>query len=103
MPTDELVPVLKKLRLSGVLNTLDLRTQEAVDESLSHGEFLLRLCSDEAERREAKQLELRLRRANFETSKRLEDFEWSSIPKSPSPRSSTWPPATSWNGGRTPS
>jgi DNA replication protein DnaC len=83
MPTDELVPVLKKLRLSGVLNTLDLRTREAVDDSLSHGEFLLRLCSDEIERREAKQLELRLRRASFETTKRLEDFEWSFNPQIP--------------------
>lgn len=27
--TDELVPVLKKLRLSGMLHTLDLRTREA--------------------------------------------------------------------------
>ena len=51
---DELVPILKKLRLSGVLQTLDLRTNEAVDASLSHGEFLFRLCSDEVERRESK-------------------------------------------------
>ena len=32
--TDELVPILKKLRLSGVLQTIDLRTREAVDEDL---------------------------------------------------------------------
>ena len=62
---DELVPHLKKLRLSGVLQTLDLRTREAVEDSLSHGEFLLRLCSDEIERRESKQLSMRLRKANF--------------------------------------
>jgi len=83
--TDELVPVLKKLRLSGVLQTLDLRTREAVDDSLGHAEFLFRLCTDEVERRESKQLELRLRRASFESAKRLEDFEWSfntTIPKS---------------------
>ena len=80
---DELVPVLKKLRLSGVLNTLDLRTREAVDTDLSHTEFLLRLCTDEVERRDAKQLELRLRRANFENTKRLDDFEWSFNPEIP--------------------
>ncbi len=83
MPT-ELVPVLKRLRLSGVLDTLDLRTKEAVDENLSHGEFLLRLCSDEVERREQKQLGMRLRRANFDGTKRLDDFEWkfnAKIPK----------------------
>jgi len=80
---DDLVPVLKKLRLSGVLQTLDLRTQEAVDADLSHSEFLFRLCSDEVERRDSKQLEMRLRRATFETTKRLDDFEWSFNPQIP--------------------
>ncbi len=80
---DDLVPVLKKLRLSGVLQTLDLRTKEAVDDDLSHTEFLFRLCSDEVERRDSKQLEMRLRRASFETTKRLDDFEWSFNPKVP--------------------
>jgi DNA replication protein DnaC len=71
------------LRLSGVLETLDLRTKEAVDEDLTHGEFLLRLCSDEVERREQKQLELRLRRANFDGTKHLDEFEWKFNPKVP--------------------
>lgn len=30
--TSDLVPVLKKLRLSGVLHTLDLRSRQAVDD-----------------------------------------------------------------------
>ncbi len=81
--SDDLVPILKKLRLSGVLQTLDLRIKEAVDADLSHTEFLLRLCSDEVERRENKQLDLRLRRASFESTKRLEDFEWSFNPQIP--------------------
>ena len=81
--TNELIPVLKKLRLSGILQTLDLRTKEAVNGSLGHAEFLFRLCSDEVERREAKQLELRLRRASFEVSRRLEDFDWSFNPQVP--------------------
>ena len=80
---DELVPVLKKLRLSGVLSTLDLRTREAVDQDLSHNEFLFRICTDEVQRRESKQLELRLRRASFETTKRMEDFQWSFNPQIP--------------------
>lgn len=81
--SDDLVPILKKLRLSGVLQTLDLRTKEAVDGDLSHTEFLFRLCMDEVERRESKQLDLRMRRANFESSKRLDDFEWSFNPQIP--------------------
>lgn len=82
MPT-ELVAVLKRLRLSGVLETLDLRAREAVDDDLTHGEFLLRLCSDEVDRREQKQLDVRLRRANFDGTKRLDDFEWKFNPKIP--------------------
>ena len=81
--SDDLVPILKKLRLSGVLQTLDLRTKEAVDANLSHSEFLFRLCSDEVERRESKQLDLRMRRAAFECLKRLEDFEWAFNPQIP--------------------
>ena len=63
--SDDLIPVLKKLRLSGVLNTLDLRTSEAVDQNLSHAEFLFRVCSDEVQRRDSKHLDLRMRRASF--------------------------------------
>jgi len=48
--TDDLIPLLKKLRLSGVLQSLELRTRQAADDDLSHGEFLYRLLSDEAER-----------------------------------------------------
>ncbi len=84
--SDDLIPVLKKLRLSGVLETIDLRTKEAVDASYSHTEFLFRLCCDEVERRESKQLEMRLRRASFECSKRLEDFEWAFNPMIPKPK-----------------
>lgn len=73
---DELVPLLKKLRLSGVLQTLELRTGQATDDDLSHVEFLYRLLNDEVERREAKQLGLRLRRASFEHEKTLEDFDF---------------------------
>lgn len=82
-PTDELIPILKKLRLSGVLQSLELRTRQAVDDDLSHSEFLLRLLVDEVERRDAKQLDLRLRRANFEHQKALEDFDFQFNPKVP--------------------
>jgi len=82
-PTDELIPSLKKLRLSGVLASLDLRTRQATDGNLSHTEFLLRILTDEIERRDAKQLDVRLRRANFEHAKSLEDFDFSFNPKIP--------------------
>ena len=81
--TKDLVPVLKKLRLSGVLQTLDIRTKQAVEDDLGHEEFLFRLCQDEVERRDSKQLNLRMRRANFETTKGLEDFDFTFNPKVP--------------------
>lgn len=79
-PREELVPILKKLRLSGLFETLDLRVSEACSDQVSHHEFLVRLLRDEVERREAKQLGLRLRRANFEHAKTLEDFDFAFNP-----------------------
>src|SRR6185369_11812519 len=81
--TDDLVPILKKLRLSGLLQTLTLRTRQAVDDSLPFEEFLFRLLADEVERRDAKQLAQRLRRAQFESAKTLEDFDFTFNPKIP--------------------
>ncbi len=80
---DELIPILKTLRMSGVLDTLELRQKQAADDDLSHPEFLYRLLSDEVERRESKQLRLRLRRAQFEHATTIEDFEFQFNPKVP--------------------
>jgi len=82
-PTDELPSILKKLRLSGVLQTLDLRMRQAVDDDLAISEFLLRLLTDEVERRDAKQIDTRLRQASFEHHKSLEDFDFTFNPKIP--------------------
>ena len=38
--TDHLVTALKQLRLSGLLQSLDVRLQEAAGNSLNHAEFL---------------------------------------------------------------
>ncbi len=82
---EDLVPVLKKLRMSGILQTLDLRVREAVEDSLSFEEFLYRLLTDEVERRDGKQLALRVKRARFDAAKTVEDFDFQfnpSVPKS---------------------
>lgn len=83
---DELVPLLKKLRLSGILATLDLRNRQAIEDGLSHREFLQRLLADEVERRDGNQLSMRLRRANFEQGRTLEDFEFLFNPAIPKAR-----------------
>lgn len=82
-PTDELIRILKKLRLSGLLESLDMRHRQAVDDDLPHEEFLYRLLHDEVERRDARQLSMRLRRANFENAKTFEEFQFTFNPKIP--------------------
>jgi DNA replication protein DnaC len=76
----QLVPKLKNLRLSGILETLEVRNRQAIEEKLSHVEFLQRLLEDEVERRAAKQLSLRLRRATFDRDKTLEGFDFAFNP-----------------------
>jgi DNA replication protein DnaC len=80
---DELIPLLKKLRLSGVLQSLELRLTQAREDNLPYEEFLFRLLSDEVERRDGKQLDQRVRRANFEHAKTLEDFDFHFNPNVP--------------------
>lgn len=75
-PIDELVPLFKKLRLSGVLDTLSLRKDQAIEDSLSYEEFLLRIVTDEVERRDSKMLMQRLRKANFVNQTTLHDFDF---------------------------
>ena len=66
--------------MSGILETLEVRNRQAIDEKLSFVEFLERLLEDEVERRGQKQLTLRLRRAGFLGDKTLEGFDWSFNP-----------------------
>lgn len=78
--THQLTPYLTKLRLSGVLQTLEARNRQAVDGHWSYIEFLARLLEDEVERRAQKQLALRLRRAAVNSTKALETFDFSFNP-----------------------
>ena len=76
----QLIPKLKSLRLSGILDTLELRNKQAIDEQCSYVEFLEKLLEDEVERRGQKQLTLRLRRSRLELNKTLETFDFSFNP-----------------------
>ena len=76
----QLTPRLKRLRLSGILQTLEVRNQQAIAGQWSYIEFLDRLLEDEVARREQKQLALRLRRASVNTVKTLETFDFSFNP-----------------------
>jgi DNA replication protein DnaC len=76
----QLLPHLRRLRLSGILETLDVRNRQAVDEHWSYIEFLGHLLEDEVERRAQKQLVLRIRRAALNTTKTLEGFDFNFNP-----------------------
>jgi DNA replication protein DnaC len=78
--TSSLTSHLKHLRLSGILETLDARTRQAVDGRWSYIEFLSRLLEDEVERRGQKQLTLRVRKASLNTTKTLETFDFNFNP-----------------------
>lgn len=76
----QLAAQLRQLRLSGVLETLENRNRQAIDNHWSYVEFLTRLFEDEIERRSQKQLTLRLRRATLNTTKTLEGFDFTFNP-----------------------
>lgn len=67
---------LKKLRLSGLAESLDVRLQEAVSSRLSHAEFLELILQDELAVRLDRQVDRRVKAAAFREAKTLEDFDW---------------------------
>ncbi len=82
MNASSLVPNLKRLRLSGILDTLEVRTQQAIAERWSYEEFLVRLIHDEVERRGHKQLELCIRRGGSTRPRRWRASTSPSTPQS---------------------
>ena len=75
-PLPELTPMLKQLRLSGITDSLDQRTREAIEHKMSYPEFLALIIQDEAVRRDQKKYATRLRRAGFRSDKTLENFDF---------------------------
>ena len=82
-PSPELTPLLKRLRLSGILETLESRNREAVTHKLAYTDFLALLVQDEVARRDQKKFDLRVRRAGFRSSKSLESFDFDFNPQVP--------------------
>ncbi len=76
----QLAGQLRQLRLSGVLETLEARNRQAIDDKWSFMEFLSRILEDEVERRSQKQLHLRLRRGALNSTKTLEGFDFNFNP-----------------------
>jgi DNA replication protein DnaC len=73
----ELGHVLRRLHLTGMLDTLEARLAEARAGRLGHKEFLEVLCQDELARRDAAAVTRRIRQARFPREQTLEDFDFS--------------------------
>ncbi len=84
MNTLQLQPRLKRLKLGGMLQTLELRLDQAHQEQLGHLGFLELMLEDEIQRRQNKSLARRLERAHFEEAQTLTDFDFAFNPKIPS-------------------
>ena len=75
--------VLRQLKLSGMLQTLDARLTQASAGDLGHLDFLQVLCEDEISRRASVSMAKRIRRARFEEQATLEGFDFAASPKLP--------------------
>lgn len=80
MITHPLLPKLKALRLSGMLDSLEERAEQARDGHLGPVEFLALLLDDELARRAQRQYARRERQAGFEQPKLLAHFDFSALP-----------------------
>ena len=72
----EIEVTLKALRLSGILETLNLRNKEAIESKLSFTEFLATLLQDEVLRRDQKKFDARFKKSRINANKTLEQFDF---------------------------
>jgi DNA replication protein DnaC len=77
---ETLVTALKRLRLSGLLSSLEVRLQEAQANTLSHAEFLELIVQDELTIRQERQIARRVKAAAFRDPKRLDQFDFAFNP-----------------------
>ena len=75
-----LVQSARKLRLSGLLASLELRLQEARSHQVPHEQFLELLFQDELNIRQQRLIDKRTKDAGFRDRKTLEDFDWNFNP-----------------------
>jgi DNA replication protein DnaC len=77
---ESLQNALRKLRLSGLAQSLDIRLQEAAGNGLTHAEFLELILQDELLVRAERLINRRVKAAAFRELKPLEDFDFSFNP-----------------------
>jgi DNA replication protein DnaC len=73
---DTLVNMAKQLRLGGLLQSLEVRLQEARGNNLSHEEFLELILQDESQVRQQRLITRRIKAASFRDLKTLDGFDF---------------------------
>ena len=74
---------MRMIKLSGMVETLNMRLDQAQKEGMAFSQFLEILLEDEVQHRANKRLATRLIRARFEEEKNLEGFDFSFNPRLP--------------------
>jgi DNA replication protein DnaC len=74
---------LRILKLSGMVETLDMRLDQAQKDGINFSQFLEMLLEDEVQHRANKRLAARIIHAHFEEEKSLEGFDFNFNPKLP--------------------
>jgi DNA replication protein DnaC len=77
---NNLIVAARKLRLSGLLSSLELRLQEASTHQLPPEQFLELVFQDELNARQERLIQKRKKAAGFREFKTLEDFDWTFNP-----------------------
>src|SRR3974377_332148 len=75
-----LIQSARKLRLSGLLASLEVRLQEARSHHVPHEQFLELIFQDELNIRQQRLIDKRTKDAGFRDRKTLEDFDWNFNP-----------------------
>lgn len=78
-----LKPKLVRLKLSGMLDSLEERLSQAVREKWSHTRLISQLFADEVERRDGKNLARRITKSGLDPARSLEVFDFTFNPKIP--------------------
>ena len=79
--TTELTNQLRKLGLSGIIDSIDVRNKEAITNQIAYCEFLGLLLQDELLTRENRCYQRRLKVANLKGHKTIENFDFKFNPK----------------------
>lgn len=72
----QLKPQLVRLKLSGILETLEERMSQAISEKWEYSRFLLNLLTDEVTRRDNRQLAVRIGRSGLSPEKTIASFDF---------------------------